>query len=116
MPRKASNTSHANHYACTRSQQFKQLPTPVQAPNASHANPYVVQVPKNLNFSLSQCRLSIFHMQILTLVHVPDNSNNSLHQCRLWTIHKQMLTLVQVPTILKIPYTCAGFQHITHES
>ncbi|MBW0495461.1 hypothetical protein O181_035176 [Austropuccinia psidii MF-1] len=49
---RASGTSQENHYTCTSSQKFKQLPTPVQAPNASHANPYVVQVPNNLSVSL----------------------------------------------------------------
>ncbi|MBW0560198.1 hypothetical protein O181_099913 [Austropuccinia psidii MF-1] len=109
----AAEASHANIHACTSSQQFKQLPTPVQAPDASHKNPYVVQVVNNLNISLRQCRLSIAHTLILTLVQAPDNSNNSLRWCRIWTIHMRMLMLVQVPTILKIPYACAGFQQFT---
>ncbi|MBW0487941.1 hypothetical protein O181_027656 [Austropuccinia psidii MF-1] len=105
----AADASHANHCACTSSQQFKQLPMPVQAPEASQANPYIVQVPDNLNIYLWWCRLPIIHMQILMILQVPNNSNNSLCWCRLWTIHMPMIMLVQVPEILKIPYTCAAF-------
>ncbi|MBW0484524.1 hypothetical protein O181_024239 [Austropuccinia psidii MF-1] len=66
-PGQAANASHANHYACTSSQQFKQLPTPLQ-------------VPKNLKVSLRWCWLPIIHMQILTLLLVPNNSNKFLRQ------------------------------------
>ncbi|MBW0528435.1 hypothetical protein O181_068150 [Austropuccinia psidii MF-1] len=109
MPGKAADSSHTNHYACTSYQQFKQLPMPVQAPKASHANTYIVQVPNNLNISLRWCRPLITNMQILMLVQVPNNLSNSLLWCRLQTIHTQMLTLAQVPTVLEIPYACAGF-------
>ncbi|MBW0499659.1 hypothetical protein O181_039374 [Austropuccinia psidii MF-1] len=64
----AANASHANHYACTSFQQFKQLPTPVHTPEASHTNPYFVQVPGNLSFSLRRCRLPIIQTRIPTLV------------------------------------------------
>ncbi|MBW0504305.1 hypothetical protein O181_044020 [Austropuccinia psidii MF-1] len=89
---------------------------PVQAPDASHANSYIVQAPNNFKVSLRQCWLAIIHTQILTLVQVPNNSNDSLHQGRLPALTTQILMLVPVPTMLKIPYACAGFQKFTRKS
>ncbi|MBW0513144.1 hypothetical protein O181_052859 [Austropuccinia psidii MF-1] len=82
MPGKAANASHANHYTCTSSRKYKQLPIPVQAPDTSQTDPYVVQVPNNLKVSLGRCWRPIVHRQILTLVQVPNNSSNSLPLCR----------------------------------
>ncbi|MBW0561954.1 hypothetical protein O181_101669 [Austropuccinia psidii MF-1] len=82
MPVRAADASNANHYAFTRSQQFKKLATAVQAPDASHIIPYLVQVPNNLSVFLRRGRHPIFDTRILTLVQVPNNSSNSLRLCR----------------------------------
>ncbi|MBW0542650.1 hypothetical protein O181_082365 [Austropuccinia psidii MF-1] len=84
-------------FTCKSLRLYK-LPKIQTTPDASHANPYIVQVPNNLNVSLCQRRLPMIHMQILRLVQVPDNSNNSLCQCRLWKMHMQILMLEKVPS------------------
>ncbi|MBW0580221.1 hypothetical protein O181_119936 [Austropuccinia psidii MF-1] len=89
------NDSHANPYACAGCDNaksslclcglltldtniIKKLSTAVQAPDAPHGIPYVLQVPDNLTVFLRRCRHPIVDMRILTLVQVPNNSSNSL--------------------------------------
>ncbi|MBW0541267.1 hypothetical protein O181_080982 [Austropuccinia psidii MF-1] len=76
----APNASHANPYACAGSQQFKQLLTPGQA------------FGKLTSKSLPFYRFPKLHTHILTLVQVTTNSDHSLH-------------LGSHPTVLTIPYT-----------
>ncbi|MBW0564931.1 hypothetical protein O181_104646 [Austropuccinia psidii MF-1] len=125
----AANASQANHYACTSSQKFKKLSTAVQAPEASHRIPYIVQVPDNLTVFLCRCRLPIIHTPILTPVQASNNSHTNPDACAGSQQSKQFLTLGQasnnshvnlynctVPTMLKIPYACAGFRQFKRKS
>ncbi|MBW0538893.1 hypothetical protein O181_078608 [Austropuccinia psidii MF-1] len=50
---KVPYASHANHYACTSSQQFKKTPMAVQAPNNSHTNPYACEGSQHFNSFLT---------------------------------------------------------------
>ncbi|MBW0554790.1 hypothetical protein O181_094505 [Austropuccinia psidii MF-1] len=114
----APNTSHANPYACTASQQFKQLPmlgslpTAPTLPYASAGSqcfickslclcrfPTIQKIPyagagfqKFTHKSLSLYRFPTLHTHILMLVQVLNNLDNSLR-------------LGSLPTILKIYYT-----------
>ncbi|MBW0467340.1 hypothetical protein O181_007055 [Austropuccinia psidii MF-1] len=127
MPVQDPSSVHANPYACTGSQKFKQLLTPGKPPDNSKTSlcwcrlPTVhvqilrlVQVPNNSNNSLCWCRLSMIHTQTLTLVKVPDNSKNSLHGCRLSMLHTKILMLVQVPNSSTPPSAGAGSHQLQH--
>ncbi|MBW0537801.1 hypothetical protein O181_077516 [Austropuccinia psidii MF-1] len=84
---------------------------PAQAPDASHANPYVVQVPDNLSVFLCRCRLPIIHIQILMLVQASNNSHENPDACEGSQQFKQFLTPVQASDNSHAnPSTCEGSQ------
>ncbi|MBW0468240.1 hypothetical protein O181_007955 [Austropuccinia psidii MF-1] len=75
----------------------------VQAPNASHTNPYA-------------CTSSQKFKQLHMLGQPPNNSDTSLCRCRLLMLHTQILKLCRFPTIQRTTYACAGFQQFTCKS
>ncbi|MBW0506080.1 hypothetical protein O181_045795 [Austropuccinia psidii MF-1] len=76
------STIQTTPYAGAASQKLQHFLMLVQAPDASHATPYVVQVPKDSNNSLRLCRLAKIDMQILMLVQVPNASHAHPSACK----------------------------------
>ncbi|MBW0521940.1 hypothetical protein O181_061655 [Austropuccinia psidii MF-1] len=104
------NSLHAkpcavNPYTGAASQQCQQFLMLVPAPNASHANPYVVQVPDNSNNFLRLCRLPTIQAQILTLVQFPTLHTHILMLVQVPNNSDNCLGLGSLPKILKIHYT-----------